>query len=70
MQRLKETHAPWLLPMHCMAHRVNLVSGGLSDCSLMVKLEYAHAKIYTYFSHRLVLTLSFVSSFPRMMQNC
>lgn len=52
MQRLKEEYAPWLVPMHCMAHRVNLVSKCLSGCDIMELLEFVQAKVYTYFSHR------------------
>ncbi|KAF5833715.1 hypothetical protein DUNSADRAFT_9913 [Dunaliella salina] len=51
LQRIQASHAPWVLPMHCMGHRVNLVSCGLSNVGLMVKLEYMQSKVFTYFSH-------------------
>lgn len=53
LQRIKATYAPWALPMHCMAHRVNLAaSGNLAKNGLIVKLQHVCEKVFAYFAHR------------------
>jgi hypothetical protein len=49
-QQLKEHDAPFMLGMHCMAHRTNLAVEPLSNLPVVSKLETLCQELYTYFS--------------------
>lgn len=47
---LATQHAPWCVPTHCFAHRVNLVAKVLSQCELFQSIEDVLKDTYSIFS--------------------
>jgi hypothetical protein len=43
-------YAPFMVGIHCMAHRTNLASKVLSKIKLVRKVEYLVQDVYTYFA--------------------
>jgi hypothetical protein len=49
-QQLKDQEAPFMLGIHCMAHRTNLAVEPLSNLPVVSKLETLCQAIYSYFN--------------------
>ena len=48
-KKIKNDLAPYTIPIHCMAHRMNLAFGIVSDFGCVSKVESLIKEIYQYF---------------------
>ena len=48
-KRIKNDLAPYTIPIHCMAHQINLAFGIVSDFGCVSKVESLIKEIYQYF---------------------
>ncbi len=48
---LMHNHAPFVIGVHCMAHRTNLIVRTLKGLNLVKKIEYVISSMYNYFIH-------------------
>jgi hypothetical protein len=49
--QLKDSHAPFVMEIHCMSHRTNLVVQTLSQVPLVARIEDMLQSLYSFFSH-------------------
>ena len=48
-KKIKNDLVPYVIPIHCMAHRMNLAFGIVSDFGCVSKVESLIKEIYQYF---------------------
>jgi hypothetical protein len=58
--QLKEYNAPFMIGVHCMNHRTNLVVQTLSKMGIVIKIKDVLQSLYAYFSHNLKRSQEFV----------
>jgi hypothetical protein len=61
--QLKMKHAPFLISVHCFAHRLNLAYKSLSSMGVMPGIESLLSSTYGYFAHSPKKVLEFQNSF-------